>query len=461
MADEQFQIVRAERSQVKLRVALQGPSGGGKTATALVLAGGMIQALRARGKLPSHLDGVYIGVLDTERDSASLYSHLVPFDTLVLEPPYSPQRYSAALRALERVGYPIIICDQITHEWHGKGGVLDMVSASTATNEFAKWDGPSQDHEQFIDDLLQSPCHLIVTMRAKTEWVLEDKVGRDGRTRKTPTRIGMAAKQRAGTEYEFTTLLDLSVPSNDATSLKDRTGLFPVGEHFGRLDASWGVKMIDWVYDAAKPVAEAAVPPALQARAVFDAGVRLMGRCTTAPDLARVFVEEQRKLKGLSQSAGRDVVVPLLEQLIVEKDRCKDAFGPETRPAVAGELISPDDVVNLEVLLSDAKVDSARVKAVFQVARLSLLPLARWEEVQAFVIGEAGPVVGSGLAAYGHVEPKAPPAVAPSAVEHLGTLVGEIAAERDSASGTRSFFDGMKDDLPPGFHDGEQLGARR
>jgi hypothetical protein len=45
----------------------------------------MVEALRARGKLPGHLDGVYIGVLDTERDSAKLYSHLVPFDTLVLD----------------------------------------------------------------------------------------------------------------------------------------------------------------------------------------------------------------------------------------------------------------------------------------------------------------------------------------------------------------------------------------
>lgn len=455
MPADEFKIVRAERSQVRLRVAIQGPSGGGKTATSLLLAKGMVQALEARGKLPTHLDGVYIGLLDTERDSASLYSHLVPFDTLVLEPPYSPKRYLAALRALERVGYPIIICDQISHEWYGNGGVLDQVANSRETNEFARWNGPSQDHEEFIDGLLQSPAHLLVTMRAKTEWVLEDKVGRDGKTRKTPTRIGMAAKQRAGTEYEFTTLLDLAVPSNEATSLKDRTELFPVGERFGRLDESWGVRMIDWVYTAKKaPAPGEGVAPALQAQAMLEAGIRLMERATTVPDLVVVFTEQQRLLRAMSTTAGKEAIVPLLERLVEAKDRCKAAFGPEQRVELAGEAISPDDCANLEALLLEARVSAAAVKEHFAVARLSLLPLARYMEAQDWVIDRA---IAGGFDPAGdlrsrmrcqHVPPKPAPAGPPTAVERLDKIVGEIAGKRDAEAGTRSFFDGMEDDIP-------------
>ncbi len=62
---DEFKIVRAERTQARLRLALQAPSGGGKTATSLLIARGMVAALQARGKLPTHLDGVYIGLLDT------------------------------------------------------------------------------------------------------------------------------------------------------------------------------------------------------------------------------------------------------------------------------------------------------------------------------------------------------------------------------------------------------------
>lgn len=327
MADT-FKIQRAERTQARLRLALQGPSGGGKTATSLLIAKGMVAALQARDKLPDHLDGVYIGFLDTERDSAKLYSHLVPFDTLVLEPPYSPARYTAALRALERVGYPIIICDQITHEWFGPGGVLSMVAASREMNDFAKWNGPSQEHDAFIDALLQSPAHLIVTMRSKTSWVLEDKVGKDGKTRKTPTRVGMAAKQRDGTEYEFTTVLDLEVPSNVATCIKDRTELFVVGERYGRLGPDWGERIMDWVYSAKVPELVPAQSPAMIALGVCEAGLRAIEQAPNLPDLATVFDHAQKSLRACSVTAGADAVVPLLNRLVVAKDARKAAFYP-------------------------------------------------------------------------------------------------------------------------------------
>lgn len=339
---DEFKIVRAERTQARLRLALQAPSGGGKTATSLLIAKGMVAALQARGKLPTHLDGVYIGLLDTERDSAKLYSHLVPFDTLVLEPPYSPERYLGALQALERVGYPIIIVDQITHEWSGQGGVLDMVKASKEYNDFAKWNGPSQAHDRFMDGLLRSPAHLLVTMRSKTAWSLEEQVGKDGRARKVPVRIGMQAKQREGTEFEFTTVLDLMVPSNEANCIKDRTELFTVGERYPRMGPAWGEKLIDWVYSAKAVESGAPEPsPAMRALAICEAGIRAIERCPNVPDLAIVFDREQKALRACSIEAGVDVVAPLIARLVDAKDVRKDLL---SRPPGAVKDLDPAEL---------------------------------------------------------------------------------------------------------------------
>jgi hypothetical protein len=367
---DEFKIVRAERTQARLRLALQAPSGGGKTATSLLIAKGMVGALQARGKLPTHLDGVFIGLLDTERDSAKLYSHVVPFDTLVLEPPYSPARYLGALHALERVGYPIIIADQITHEWYGQGGVLSMVANSKEYNDFARWNGPSQEHDAFMDGLLQSPAHLIVTMRSKTAWVLEDRVGKDGKTRKTPTRVGMAAKQRDGTEYEFTTLLDLAVPSNEVTCLKDRTELFTVGERYGRMGPAWGEKLIEWVYSAKAVEAGPPAPsPAMRALAVCESGIRAIERSPNIPDLQIAFQAAQKALRACSVDAGADAVVPLLERLVDAKDLRKDALRPlpGKDPAIVRDL-EPGEV--------DGRPDDAGAPSPLDMARASCEKIA-------------------------------------------------------------------------------------
>jgi hypothetical protein len=60
-------------------------------------------------------------------------------------------------------------------------------------------------------------------MRSKTAY----EVQKDERTGKTkPVKVGLAPVQRDGLEYEFTSVLELSVDGHIATSSKDRTGLF-------------------------------------------------------------------------------------------------------------------------------------------------------------------------------------------------------------------------------------------
>ncbi len=200
---------RAERKKAKLRLALCGPSGSGKTYSALLIAQGL---------------GGAIALIDSERSSGSLYSHLCEYDVADLEPPYTPQKYINALLAAEKAGYSVVIIDSLTHPWAGQGGLLEEVDKRKGKgNDFTAWREITPQHNALVDAILQSKCHVIATMRSKTAY---DMV-KDERTGKVkPVKVGLAPVQRDGMEYEFTAVLDLDVERHFATSSKDRTGLF-------------------------------------------------------------------------------------------------------------------------------------------------------------------------------------------------------------------------------------------
>lgn len=58
-----MELKQAQRKQAKIKLALQGPSGSGKSMSSLLLASGMT-------------DWSKIAVIDTENHSADLYAHL-------------------------------------------------------------------------------------------------------------------------------------------------------------------------------------------------------------------------------------------------------------------------------------------------------------------------------------------------------------------------------------------------
>ena len=203
----------AQRSAAKLRLALCGPSGSGKTYSALRIAKGL---------------GGRIALIDTERGSGELYADLCAYDVAQLSPPYTPARYIEAIRAAEKAGYDIVIIDSLSHAWSGPGGVLEMQdqAAKALKNSFAAWREITPEHNRLVDTLLQTSLHVIVTMRTKTAY----EVQQDGAKTKV-VKVGLAPIQREGLEYEFTVVLDLSVDGHIATGTKDRTGLFD-GQHF-------------------------------------------------------------------------------------------------------------------------------------------------------------------------------------------------------------------------------------
>jgi DNA polymerase III delta prime subunit len=226
-----MEFKKAVRKRAKLRLALSGPSGSGKTYSALLLANGL---------------GGRIAVIDTEQGSASLYSHLCEYDTLELSPPYTPERFIEALKAAEKAKYDIVIIDSTTHEWSGSGGCLEinerLAGAKFKGNTWAAWNETTPRHRAFIDAMLQSPCHIIATMRSKVETVQEG-----GKVRK----IGMKDEQREGTDYEFTIVLNLVHDSHYATASKDRSGLFSDPHLVG---VETGQRLLRWLDSGASEV---------------------------------------------------------------------------------------------------------------------------------------------------------------------------------------------------------------
>ncbi|HZE34069.1 MAG TPA: ATP-binding protein, partial [Actinoallomurus sp.] len=185
-----FTFAPATKEAAKARIALAGPSGSGKTYTALVTA----RALAAGGK---------VAVIDTERESASLYADEFTFDTLNMHA-YDPRDLVKALGAAGAAGYAVVIVDSLSHFWMGSGGMLEQVDhaakRSYGGNSFGGWKEARPMERQMIDALLGYPGHVIVTMRTKTEWVVQE----NERGRKEPKKIGTKPEQRDGIEYEFT-----------------------------------------------------------------------------------------------------------------------------------------------------------------------------------------------------------------------------------------------------------------
>lgn len=232
---------KATRQQLKLRLAIDGPSGAGKTYTALTFA----HALAKGGP---------IAVIDSESGSARKYAgeNGWEFDALELDS-FSPSEYASAIEEAGRLGYPVIVVDSLSHAWEGKDGALELKDKKGG-NSFAAWKDITPMHRRMIDAILTSPAHVICTMRSKTEYVLET----DSNGKQVPKKVGMAPVQRAGMEYEFDIYLSMDW-SHIATVTKSRCRAVD-GQIFAKPSAAFVHQIQSWL--EAGEVAELPPPPA-------------------------------------------------------------------------------------------------------------------------------------------------------------------------------------------------------
>jgi hypothetical protein len=221
-----MELKQSKRQNVKLRLGISGASGFGKTYSALLLAYGMTQ------------DWSKIALIDSENSSGSLYSELGNFNVLDLKPPYSPSRYIEAIEVCEKANVEILIIDSATHEWSGSGGCLDI--HSKLGGRFQDWAKVTPLHQQFINKILQSSCHVITTTRRKIDYSL-DVVG----NRTQVVKHGTKEITRDGYEYELTVNFELVNDQHLAKASKDRTGLFMNKPEFV-ITSKTGARLLKW-----------------------------------------------------------------------------------------------------------------------------------------------------------------------------------------------------------------------
>ncbi len=219
-----MEIRKSERKKAKIKVALQGSSGSGKTYSSLLLAKGL-----TRG------DFTKIAIIDTENKSADLYAHLGSYNVVSMEAPYSPERYIEAIELCENAGMEVIILDSISHCWD----YLLEVHSNMPGNSFANWSRITPRQNSFINKILRSKAHVIATMRVKQDYVLNQKNGK-----MVPEKVGLKAIQRNDLDYEFTIVFDIDTIHN-ARATKDRTGLFVNKPEF-KIGPSTGEKILGW-----------------------------------------------------------------------------------------------------------------------------------------------------------------------------------------------------------------------
>lgn len=229
-----MKIRKAERKSVKIKLAISGLTGSGKTMGAILLARGLSD------------DGKIL-IIDTENQSACLYSdHPVTkhigYDVLDIDAPFTVDKYLRALQLGVDAGYSVIVIDSISHQWDAEGGSLDKKNKLDLNggNSFTNWGGIKREANTFQSKLLSAPVHIIVTMRSKMEYVLET----NEKGKQAPRKIGLAPIQKDGIEYEFTTVFDMSIDKTYSIT-KDRTGLFD--GRIEKLSEKTGKEIRDWL----------------------------------------------------------------------------------------------------------------------------------------------------------------------------------------------------------------------
>ena len=219
-----MQLQTAQRKRAKIKMAIQSPSGGGKSFSSLLIAKGLTNG-----------DFSKVAVIDSENGSSNLYAHLGEYNVLPISPPYTPEKYIEAITVCENAGMEAIILDSISHAWDE---LLDF-HAKLAGNSFTNWSKVTPRHKAFIDKILQCNAHVIATMRTKQDFVIQQQ---DNKYK--VEKVGLKAIARENTDYEFTLVFDIDI-NHFASSSKDRTGLFSNVPDF-KISSETGKTILEW-----------------------------------------------------------------------------------------------------------------------------------------------------------------------------------------------------------------------
>lgn len=251
-----YEFRPAVREDESVIVIMAGPSGGGKTRSALHLARGLaggddkrIALINTEGKRGRHYAPPRGGAPD-----ATHFGYLI----VDINPPFSPDAYRAAVDAAAKIKPLVIIVDSGSHEWIGEGGCHDIHEAELdriAGNEAWKrdklsasaWRTPKAEHKRMWLRMLACECHLILCFRAEEKIKFVKVVDDKGREKTQIVPVGWQPICEKNMPYEATVsfmLSDMISHLPTPIKLQDQHAPFfpldrPISERSGELLAAW------------------------------------------------------------------------------------------------------------------------------------------------------------------------------------------------------------------------------
>ena len=221
-----LELRKAVREKIWTKVLIGGSSGSGKTFSALRLATG----------LASVSGGAGVAAIDTENKRIRYYASEFDFSDIQITPDFTPEKYIEAIDIILNAGFNVIIIDSISHEWN----YCNDLNGNMVGNSWANWRQITPRHDKFMEKVLQSPCHIIATVRGKDEYVQDIK---DGKT--VVKKVGVGFKQRDNIEYDYTVTFNIiDKDTHVADVMKDNTHLFE--GKYEKLTEQDGINLYGW-----------------------------------------------------------------------------------------------------------------------------------------------------------------------------------------------------------------------
>lgn len=312
-----FESKPAEREHVPLLIGIVGPSGGGKTFSALRLARGI-----------QRVSGGDIHVIDTEARRALHYASIFRkpdgspgFMHTAFGAPFGSLDYLAAIEHCVRQGAKTIVIDSASHEHEGPGGLLEQHAAEVhriAGDDWRKaervkmlaWQKPKANRRRLINSLLQLECNFILCFRAKQK--LKIIPGKEPEQRGW---MPIAAEELA---YELAARFLLLPGANGVPTFspehEDERAMVKIPEQFRsmlakpeQLSEDLGERMARWAAGSAAPPAVTVASLLVSYAACSDPATLRACEVSRGALWKAATKEEKAALKGASDGAAKRI----------------------------------------------------------------------------------------------------------------------------------------------------------
>lgn len=217
-------LTKAQKILKPLKCFLYGPTFSGKTYTSLMLANGIVQEIR---QCPTEDAWKHILFIDTEYGRGALYSNIGEYYYHSITAPYTTEKLiDVILQANTMDEIDVIIIDSLSHFWVKKGGILDAKAQEDKKggNSYTNWQEYTMKFNEMIDVLLESPKHMFMTARAKSDTVLVE----NAKGKMEPRTFGLKPEIRDGFEFECDITFNVDKPTHSLIAEKSIPGMAPV-----------------------------------------------------------------------------------------------------------------------------------------------------------------------------------------------------------------------------------------